>query len=65
MDRYLMEVKLLVQVDVADGSTDDLAANFYARLSELVQSEDHMLDAEVNCWPLAGNSEPPRETVAR
>jgi len=65
MDRYLMEVKLLVQVDVADGAADDIAANFYARLSELVQSEDHMLDAEVNCWPLAGDSAPPAEAVIR
>jgi hypothetical protein len=56
MDRYLLEVNLLVQVDTEDGCEDDIAANFYARLSELVQSEDHMLDAEVDVFPLAGNS---------
>jgi hypothetical protein len=56
MDRYLLEVNLLVQVDTEGETPDDIAANFYARLSELVQSEDHMLDAEVNIYPLAGNS---------
>lgn len=56
MDRYLLEVRLLVQVDAEGQYEDDIAANFYARLSELVQSEDHMLDAEVNVYPLAGNS---------
>ena len=59
MDRYLLEVNLLVQVDVPSGDMSDIAANFYARLSELVQSEDHMIDAEVNAYPLAGNSPQP------
>ena len=52
MDRYLLQVNLLVQVDTEDGCTDDIAANFYARLSELVQSENHMLDATVDIYPL-------------
>lgn len=56
MDRYILEANLLVQVDVMEGNPDDIAANFYARLSELVQSEDHMLDADVQVYPLAGNS---------
>lgn len=56
MDRYLLQVKLLVQVDTEDQCEGDIAANFYARLSELVQSEDHMLDAEVDVYSLAGNS---------
>lgn len=56
MDRYLLQVRLLVQVDVDGQYEEDIAANFYARLSELVQSEDHMLDAEVDVYALAGNS---------
>ena len=55
MDRYLLQVKLLVQVDAAGQYEEDIAANFYARLSELAQSEDHMLDAEVDIYRLAGN----------
>lgn len=65
MDRYLLEVNLLVQVDTEDGIPEDIAANFYARLSELVQSEDHMLSAEVEVFPLAGNSAESREAIAR
>jgi hypothetical protein len=64
MDRYLLEVKLLVQIDVPNGDMDDIVGNFYARLSELVQSEDHMLDAQVNAYQLAGNS-PQQELVKR
>jgi hypothetical protein len=56
MDRYLLKVGLLVQVDTEGEYEEDIAANFYARLSELVQSEDHMLSAEVEVFPLAGNT---------
>ena len=56
MDRFLLDVKLLVQIDAEDKLPEDIAADFYARLSELVQSEDHMLGADVEIYPLAGNS---------
>lgn len=52
MDRYLLKVNLLVQVDVDGGDPEVIADNFYARLSELVQSEDHMIDAEVQVFRL-------------
>lgn len=55
MNRYLLAIELLVQVDDPTGSRQDVAADFYSRLSELVQSEDHMLGATVEAYLLPGS----------
>lgn len=54
MNRVLLRVNVLVAID-SDESVDTISENFYARLSELVQSEDHMLDALVEAFDLPGN----------
>lgn len=55
MNRVLLRVNVLVAID-SDESIDTISENFYARLSELVQSEDHMLDALVEGFDLPGNA---------
>ena len=54
VNRVLLRVSVLVAID-SDESIDTISENFYARLSELVQSEDHMLDALVEGFDLPGN----------
>jgi hypothetical protein len=51
MNRHILQVKLTVLVD-SDGEVEMVSENFYARLSELVQSEDHMIDACIDSFTL-------------
>jgi len=62
MNQYVLKVDALIVVD-SDGDADMVADNFYARLSELVQSEDHMLDAIVVAFPMPGNRPPERQGI--
>lgn len=55
MNRVLLRVNVLVAID-SDESIDTISENFYARLSELVQSEDHMLEALVDGFDLPDNT---------
>lgn len=52
MDRYVVTVNMTVAIDVEGSTFDEVGANFYARLSELVQSEDHMMACDVEVLEL-------------
>lgn len=55
MNRCVLKIGMLVAVDRGDSDIEMVCENFYARLSELVQSEDHMMDCTVEGFPLPGN----------
>ena len=63
MNRFILKVDMLVTVDTEDNDLEMICENFYARLSELVQSEEHMMEATVEGFPLPGNQPVTGETV--
>lgn len=63
MNRFILKVNMLAAVDREDNDIEMICANFYTRLSELVQSESHMLEATVEGYPLPGNQPVTGETV--
>lgn len=52
MERFIVKVEMMVAIDVGGSTFDEVGANFYARLSELVQSEEHMLMCDVEVFEL-------------
>ena len=62
MNQYILKINMSVVVD-ADSDIEMVCENFYARLSELVQSESHMLDASVEGFPMPGNRPPDQEGI--
>lgn len=52
MDRYVVRADMMVVIDTEGSTYEEVSANFYARLSELVPSEDHMLDCNVEAFDL-------------
>ena len=54
MNRYLLRINTDMVVD-SDRNPVEVCENLYARLSELVQSEDHMLDTDIQWFDMPGN----------
>ena len=54
MNRYLLRISADIVID-SDSHPMEVSNNLYARLSELVQSEDHMIDADIQCFDMPGN----------
>ena len=46
MNRYLVEISAMMVVD-SEYSSDDVAIGIAARIEEIAQSNDHLLDYEV------------------
>ena len=55
MNRFIVKVEMLIAIDSDDNDIEMICENFYARLSELVQSEKHMLEASIEGFALPGN----------
>jgi Uma2 family endonuclease len=59
MNRYVVRVvDLTLVIDSEETSNEVVAENFLARLAELTQSEEHLLDGEVYAMHLPGNKHP-------
>lgn len=55
MNRFILKADMLIAIDSDDNDIEMICENFYARLSELVQNEKHMLEASIEGFALPGN----------
>jgi hypothetical protein len=62
MNRYVICVNMSIVVD-SESEPEELCDDLYARLSELVQSEEHMLKAEIEYYNMPGNNMPAEVTA--
>jgi hypothetical protein len=63
MNRFILKAGILIAIDSDDNDIEMICENFYARLSELVQSEKHMLEASIEGFALPGNEPVAEEEV--
>lgn len=52
MQAYLLEVTAKVVVRSDDESIEDFLANTYSRIAEFVPSDEHIVDIELDAFPL-------------
>jgi hypothetical protein len=55
MNRFILKIEMLIAIDSDNNEIETICENFYARLSELVQSEKHMLEASIEGLELPGS----------
>lgn len=56
MQAYLLEVTAKVVVHSDDESIEDFLANTYSRIVEFVPSDEHIVDIELDAFPLPQES---------
>ena len=65
MSRCVLHVvDLMIVIDSEETSSEVIAENFLARLNELTQSEDHLLNGKIYAMHLPGNKQPTESEFA-